>query len=263
MSESFRRGVGEFVGSTGGNVRCMDLTEKTVVVTGASRGLGKGMAEWFAERGASVGASARSRPAIEGPTVLNESADVTSLEAMQRFTANVAEKLGPIDLWINNAGIADPISHLRNLDYSDLEAHFRVNVGGVLNGTRAYLEHLDATDHSGALVNISSGAANRGMAGAGPYCAGKAAVDRLTQSVALEEPDRLRVVLSLSPGIVETDMQVFLRNQDEDVLNDVDMYRQFEEKGQWNSPGWVAGHIAHWVFEHPSEEVIVRVPAQG
>ena len=183
-----------------GNVRQMDLTEKTVVVTGASRGLGKGMAEWFAERGASVGASARSRPTIAGPTVLNESADVTSLEAMQRFTANVAEKLGPIDLWINNAGIADPISHLRNLDYSDLEAHFRVNVGGVLNGTRAYLEHLDATNHSGALVNISSGAANRGMAGAGPYCAGKAAVDRLTQSVALEEPDRLRVVLSLSAG---------------------------------------------------------------
>ena len=256
---------GSHSSSDGGrdNVDSMDLSSRTVMITGASRGLGKGMAEWFRDRGAAVGASARTEPEIAGEGVLTGSVDVTNLEAIQRFTRELANNHGPIDLWVNNAGIADPISQLRDLDYAGLEDHFRVNVGGVHNGTRSYLHHLEETDHTGALVNISSGAATRGMAGAGAYCAGKAAVDRLTETVTLEEPDRLRVVLALSPGIVDTDMQVFLRNQDGDVLNEVDMYRRFEREGNWNSPAWVAEHMAHWVFENAPDEVIVRVPAEG
>ena len=241
----------------------MDLSSKTVMITGSSRGLGKGMAEWFRDQGAGVGATARTEPQIPGERVLTGSVDVTDLEAVERSTRELADKHGPIDLWVNNAAVADPISHLKDLDYADLERHFRVNVGGVLNGTRSYLRHLEETGHVGALVNISSGAATRAMAGAAAYCAGKAAVNRLTETVALEEPDRFRVVLALSPGIVDTDMQVFLRNQDDDVLNDVGMYRRFEEEGRWNSPAWVAEHMARWVFEDSPDEVIVRVPPEN
>lgn len=240
-----------------------DLEGRVIVITGASSGLGAGMASWFSDQGASLGVCARRTPDLVGNDVVTRSVDVRDLEVLQSFAADVSRTLGPIDLWINNAAALRPISSQRELAISDLMAHLEVNVGGVLNGTRAFLGQLVADDHRGALVNISSGLAQKGRGGLSAYAAAKAGVDRLTEIAAIEEGDRLTMALAVSPGMVETPMQAVLREQDPEVLLDLDMFRQRKASGSMNSPAWVAGTIANWVFgPEPPVEVVLRVPQE-
>ena len=108
-----------------------------------------------------------------------------------------------------------------------------------------------------------TGLGQRGMAGVSAYSAAKAGVDRLTETVALEEPDLLDIVLAVSPGVIETNMQRTLRRQDPAVLHDLGFFKERKAKGTMNSPGWVAEHVAGWVFGGvPNEGVLARVPLE-
>jgi benzil reductase ((S)-benzoin forming) len=241
----------------------MDLVEKVVVITGGSVGLGAGMAEWFLSQGASVGVCARRLPKLGGERVFSRSVDVTDRDGLAQFASEVSRTLGPIDLWINNAAVLDPISPVRSMTYQQLEEHLRINLGGVLHGMQVFLAQLEADSHRGALVNISSGLARKGMAGAGAYSAAKAGVDRLTETVAFEESELLTYALAVSPGVIETDMQRTLRQQDVSVLHDVGMFRKLVEDDAMNSPEWVANVIAGWVFgDVDPEDVLVRVSSE-
>lgn len=243
----------------------MDLNGRVVVITGASRGLGAGMAEWFAAQGARIGICARHEPAVPaGATAVSAAVDVTDGASIEAFARRVAAELGTIDLWVNNAGVLEPVVAQRDLSPADLATHLAINVGGVLSGTQAYLHHLDDGDRAGALVNISSGASLSGRPGWSAYCAGKAAVDRLTETVALEEPERLPIALSVSPGLIDTDMQALIRDQTVEVMPDVDWFRRRKADGAMNSPGHVAQVIAGWVFGgSPPDSVFCRVPDES
>ena len=239
----------------------MSVESKVVVITGASVGLGAGMADWFSDRGARLGLCARRVPDSPSSHTVARSVDVTDLDALCAFADEVGDNLGPIDLWINNAAVLGPITAQRDLEAKDLLEHLEVNLAGVLNGTRAYIRHLELAAHVGNLVNITSGLGQRGMAGVSAYSAAKAGVDRLTETVALEEPDLFDTVLAVSPGVIETDMQRTLRQQDPDVLHDLDFFKARKAEGNMNSPGWVAEHIADWVFgDLPNEGILARVP---
>jgi NAD(P)-dependent dehydrogenase (short-subunit alcohol dehydrogenase family) len=244
----------------------VDLSQRVIVVTGASRGLGAGLADWFAARGARVGLCARTKPDFPTGTqgdarAVSVEVDMTDDAAVEAFAETVTSRLGPPDLWINNAGVLDPIVPQRDLTPGALLDHLNINVVGVLNGTRAYLRELEQVDASGALVNISSGAAVNGRAGWSAYCAAKAAVDRLSEALAVEEPDRLPVVLSVYPGLIETGMQELIRSQSAEVQPDVEWFRDRHRSGAMNTPAWVAETIAGWVFggQRP-EAVIAKVP---
>jgi NAD(P)-dependent dehydrogenase (short-subunit alcohol dehydrogenase family) len=243
----------------------MDLTGRVIVVTGASRGLGKGMAAWFAANGATVAGCARTEPDVPGDGLaLGAAVDVTDHDAVVAFGRQVAERCGPPDLWINNAGVLEPVVAQRALTGTDLARHLAINVGGVLNGTQAYLAVLDAHDRSGVLANISSGASLEGRAGWSAYCAGKAAVDRLTETVALEEPARLRAAWSVAPGLVDTAMQEMIRGFDEERFPSVQWFRERKANGAFNEPWWVAQHLAEWTFggaEAPPSG-FARIPEQ-
>ncbi|MGA7280486.1 MAG: SDR family oxidoreductase [Acidimicrobiia bacterium] len=241
----------------------VNLKGKVIVITGASSGLGAGMASWFLDHGARLGLCARRKPKLEGESVVSTSVDVRDLDALRLFAREVSGELGPVDLWINNAAVLDPLAPQRALTSSDLMDHLEVNVGGVLNGTKAFIEQLEADGHRGALVNITSGLAKRGRGGVSAYSAAKAGVDRLTEISAIEEGELLTMALAVSPGVIETPMQQELRRQDPDVLPDVEMFREMKESGTMNSPSWVASHIAEWVFGgEPPEQAIVRVPQE-
>jgi benzil reductase ((S)-benzoin forming) len=242
----------------------MDLSSRVVVITGASTGLGAGMASWFASAGAALGLCARRIPEPPHDRTVSRSVDVVDRAALERFAAEVAATLGPIDLWINNAAVLEPVVPLRDLAYDELERHMRVNVGGVLHGTQVFLDRLSSDGHRGALVNISSGLAQRGRAALAAYSASKAAVDRLTEVVAVEEENLLTMALAVAPGVVETRMQETLRGLDESVFPDVELFRAFQTEGVMNSPGWVAAYIAEWVFgDLEPEGVVVRVPREA
>jgi NAD(P)-dependent dehydrogenase (short-subunit alcohol dehydrogenase family) len=243
----------------------MRLDGRVIVVTGASRGLGRGMAEWFAGQGARIACAARTEPADPGgPGSFRAAVDVTDAAAVGRFAAEAAERLGPPDLWINNAGVLEPIVTQRELTAEALAGHFAVNVGGVLHGTQAFLGVLDAHDRAGVLVNISSGASLAGRAGWSAYCAGKAAVDRLTETVALEEPQRLTAAWSVAPGLVDTAMQELIRSMPPERFPSVEWFQERKRTNAMNEPWWVAQAIAAWAFgagERPASG-FVRVADQ-
>ncbi|MEM8654076.1 MAG: SDR family oxidoreductase [Pseudomonadota bacterium] len=179
---------------------------KTVVITGASKGIGAATARVLARLGAHVVLAARSADALAqlaadtGGTAIP--CDVSNFEAVQK----VMQAAGPVDLLINNAGLINPIALLADSDPDAWGNVVDVNVKGVYHGLRAALPGMIARG-SGTIINISSGAATSALEGWSHYCATKAAVLSLTR-VADQEARAAGVrVMGLSPGTVATDMQ--------------------------------------------------------
>ena len=192
----------------------MNLEGKVAVITGASRGLGVGIAEAAREAGMSLVVCSRNRPALEpSSTVHALEADVSKAEDVDRLAREAVERFGHVDLWVNNAGLLDPVGPLRETEPGDLATHFEVNVLGVALGSRAFLRLLHEGDRTGVLLNIASGAGRRVYEGWAAYCAGKAAVDHLSEVIAAEEHERVRVY-AVAPGVLDTPMQAQVRSHD-------------------------------------------------
>jgi benzil reductase ((S)-benzoin forming) len=243
----------------------MDLAGKTAVITGASRGLGARLAEEFARRGMRLGLCARGEAVLAGrPDVVAAQLDVRDAEAVDRFCAVVVERLGTIDLWINNAGVLEPIGPLVNAPPADWARHIEINVLGVAWGSAAYCRHRRQVGPGGTLVNISSGAGRKGYFGWSAYCAGKAAVDRMSECLALEEKAAGTRILSVAPGLVETRMHDQIRASSPADFPEVERFRRVKEEARYSSPAWVASHLLALVFdpERRVDGTLVELPLQ-
>jgi len=245
-----------------------DPAGRVAVVTGASRGIGAGIAEAWRKRGVRLGLCSRSAPALpEGPDVVAAELDVTDADALEAFVVRVEERLGPIDCWINNAGVLDPIAPLRLVGSADFRRHVDVNLCGVFLGTRAFVRHLrrrggSAAGREGVLLNISSGAAQSAYAGWSAYCAAKAGVDRLTECVQLEEASSGLRAHAVAPGVVDTDMQDRILRAPEEHFPALPRFVELREKDGYNSVSFVAERLLALAFD-PAErpdEVVVRLP---
>lgn len=230
------------------------------VVTGASTGLGAGMVEAFAAEGVRVGACARREPGVGD---VRASVDITDSDALDSFCARVAEELGPIDLWVNNAGIIEPIVPLVDADPDEFAENVRINVSGSFNGVRAYLRHRRDQGRGGVLVNISSGVATYPLAGWGAYCASKAALDMLTQVARLEAEGTGLRVYAIAPGMVDTQMQEQIRATPPERMPDVDRFVQAKQEGRFNDPRWVAENVLAVARGELQSEWRFRVPPEG
>ena len=245
------------------------------MITGASRGLGAGMAERLAARGVDLGLCARHEPdppasAATGPgsgpgagvvTAVTAAVDVTDATAVDAFCAAVVERFGSIDLWVNNAGLLAPIAPLRDADPGELRANVEANVVGVMYGSAAFVRHVRSRDGGGVLVNISSGAATKAYEGWAAYCASKAAVDHLTRVVAAEEADAGLRAFAVAPGVVDTGMQEAIRASSPDRFPAVGRFQEMKRDGAFNSPAWVADHILDLLDDPAADRPLVqRVP---
>jgi NAD(P)-dependent dehydrogenase (short-subunit alcohol dehydrogenase family) len=239
-----------------------ELRGRTAVITGASRGLGAGLARSFAARGLQLGLCARRLPELgHDAEVLSESVDVRDLDALCGFTTRVAARFGAIDLWVNNAGLLGPLGPLRKVDVAAWRESIEVNLGGVFHGCRAYVEHLHGRGGAGVLINLSSGAARNAYSGWSAYCASKAAVDRLTQSLQLEEEAFGLRCYAVSPGRVETEMQVRIRAEEAADFPAVEKFRDAAERGAFNPPDFVAQQLLEIAFDpERSDPVLVTLP---
>lgn len=198
----------------------MSLTNQTVFITGASRGIGAAAAHAFASHGANVVLAARSTPDIEkhaadikanGGTALAVACDVADNGQVRAAFKAAEDAFGPVTVLINNAGIIDPIGRMDTLDPDDWGKVIDINVKGVFNCAHAVLPAMQAAG-GGTIINISSGAATSALEGWSHYCASKAAVLMMTRSLHKEFAGNGIRALGLSPGTVATDMQVAIKD---------------------------------------------------
>jgi benzil reductase ((S)-benzoin forming) len=246
-----------------------DPGPRVAVITGASRGLGAGMAERFASGGLGLGLCARHEPAPPVPAadttrdvpVVTAAVDVTDAAAVDRFCADVVDRCGRIDLWVNNAGLLAPLAPLREADPGELRANVEVNVVGALYGSAAFARHVRSRPGGGVLVNISSGAATTPYEGWAAYCGSKAAVNQITRVVAAEEAEAGMRAYAVAPGVVDTDMQAVIRATPAERFPAVGRFHELKRVDAYNSPAWVADYILRLAFDPPSDaEVVQRVP---
>ncbi len=236
------------------------------MITGASRGIGAGIAEIFAARGANLGLCSRSAPALgAGDQVVASSVDVRDEAAMRAFTQEVEGRFGAIDLWINNAGVLEPIAPVRNVSVDQFREHIDINLTGVFIGSRCYVDHVRGREGGGVLINISSGAAWGGYAGWGAYCAGKAGVALLTQCIALEEAEAGLRAHAVAPGVVDTDMQAMIRASSEADFPSLERFIEMKRDDTFNTVGFVADHLLALAFDPAAatEEVDIRLPNEN
>ena len=190
----------------------MDMTGKTVMITGASRGIGAETARIFAQNGANVVLLARSQDAIGdlageiGKQAIAIPCNVARFGEMSSAVETAVRAFGGLDVLINNAGVIEPISHLAESDPDDWGQVIDINLKGVYNGMRAALPVMKDAG-GGSILTISSGAAHNAIEAWSHYCASKAAVNMLGRSVHLEEAANGIRAIGLSPGTVATQMQ--------------------------------------------------------
>lgn len=189
----------------------MDLSGKTVVVTGASRGIGASAARVFADAGANVALMARSAAPLEalaaeiGARALALPCDVADFAAVEAALAKAKSQFGALDILIANAGMIDPIARLTESDPADWAHLIQVNISGVFNIMRAGVPMMNK--QGGTVISVGSGAAQRPLEGWSAYCSSKAGSLMLMRALDLEESENGLRVMSLSPGTVATQMQ--------------------------------------------------------
>ncbi|HHH12152.1 MAG TPA: SDR family NAD(P)-dependent oxidoreductase [Sorangium sp.] len=238
------------------------FSQKTAVITGASRGLGAGMARDFAARGMRLGLCSRTAPALPpSERVVCAQLDVANRDAVEDFAEQIFRRFGHVDLWINNAGVLGPVRFVHDLDGAALLDHLRTNLVGVLHGSGAYVRRLRQTAAGGVLINISSGAARRGYAGWGCYASGKAAVDRLTECVQEEERAYGLRAHAVAPGVIDTDMQTTIRALSEQQFPAVHKFHALKQREAFNSPAFVANELLRIAFDAQAtpKSVVVRL----
>lgn len=196
-----------------------DLTGKTVVITGASRGIGAATARHFADLGATVLLAARSSADItsvaadinaNGGKAIAVPCDVADAEAVKALIERAIAETGTLDVLINNAGLIDPIARIDDSDPDAWSMVVDVNLKGVYYGLHFALPQM-LKQGGGTIINISSGAATGALEGWSHYCATKAAVLSLTKCAHKEYGDQGIRVVGLSPGTVATEMQVQIK----------------------------------------------------
>ena len=188
------------------------ITGKTVLITGASRGIGAAAAREFADAGANVVLLARSGAAIGdlardiGSSALAIPCDVSTYADVAAAMQTALAKFGKLDVVINNAGVIEPISALATSDPAAWGQAIDINLKGVYYGMRAAMPIMQAAG-GGTIITISSGAAHNALEGWSHYCSSKAGAAMLTMCAHKEGAGAGIRAMGLSPGTVATEMQ--------------------------------------------------------
>jgi len=205
----------------------MDLTGKTVLITGASRGIGAATARIFAKAGANLALLARDAAALRalvadiGPRAIALPCDISDHASVQSAVDTCTGTFGTLDIVIGNAGVIEPISHLADCDPDDWGRVIDVNLKGVFYGMRAAMPVMQAQG-SGTIITISSGAAHHALEGWSHYCASKAGAAMLTACADKEGREHGLRIMGLSPGTVATEMQVQIKASGVNPVSELD-----------------------------------------
>lgn len=238
------------------------ITDKTILITGASSGIGEGTARVLGAAGAKLVLGARRTDQLEslaadiragGGTAEVRALDVTSREDMAAFAAFAQERFGRIDVLVNNAGVM-PLSPMASLKVEEWDRMIDVNIRGVLYGIAAVLPVMNGQGF-GQIINIASIGALAVSPTAAVYCATKYAVRAISDGLR-QENERLRVTC-VCPGVVESELAHTITDPEAEEL--MRSYRAVSIK-----PDAIGRAILH-AIEQPDDvdtnEIVVRPTA--
>jgi NAD(P)-dependent dehydrogenase (short-subunit alcohol dehydrogenase family) len=232
----------------------MKLRNKVAIITGASQGIGKGIAEVFAEEGADIavnhlGSSQNASAVVEwvrgqGRRALAVEADVRERSQIEAMFDRVEKELGPVDILVNNAGIETivPFMELTDEQWSDVT---NINLRGEWLCAQVFCRSAVAAGRGGAIVNIGSIQAGKVLPGRTHYAPSKLAIEALTRNISAEMGALGIRVNCIHPGLIETPMVDWvLKHPDPNVLSGVLAQISLGRTGQPREIGTVAAFFA-------------------
>lgn len=235
------------------------------IITGASRGLGKALAEAVLRLPATKVIGVSRHATIEHERYAHQPLDLSDMLAVQNNLHKVFPQwpdAASITL-INNAAVLGEIGYLGEHQNEHFEFVFDVNIVAPAMLMNTFLSAYGGLRVPRTILNISSGAAQRAVDGWGAYSASKAALDALSCTAQKEQDLRgsgIRI-RSLSPGILDTAMQEHIRTADEHSFSEAARFAGFHQEGRLAQPGEVAKKIIGWL-QHPApadEKVVLRI----
>jgi len=224
----------------------MDLTGKTVLITGASKGIGAATARIFAKSGANVALVARNRDAIAdlageiGEKAIAIPCDVSRFWEVEAAVNACLKAFGSLDILIGNAGVIEPISHLSTSDPEAWGHAIDINLKGVYNGMRAAMPEMQEAG-GGTIITIGSGAAHNALEGWSHYCTSKAGAAMLTMCAHKEGAEHGLRVMGLSPGTVATDMQHQIKGSGLNPVSQLDWSEHIPPEWPAKALLWMCG----------------------
>ena len=248
------------------------MTKHLTILTGGSRGMGLAMGQQLLRNGHHLLSIAR-KTSNELTPFASKPEQLLQWEQDLAQSATAAQRLATwlgglksadwasITL-INNAGVIPKIAPLSQLPAADMINALRVGLEAPMALTGAFLAATDSWQIPRKVLNISSGLGRRAMASQASYCTAKAGMDQFSNCVAVEEaskPNGARIV-SLAPGVIDTDMQVQLRSASSDDFPDAGNFAQLKSDGSLLSPQDAGARVLAWL-ERPDfgEQVIADV----
>ena len=230
----------------------LDLTGKTALVTGATGGIGRSIAEKLHAQGATVALSGTRQAVLDeiaaelGERVHTLACDLTDLEAVDGLIGRADEAMGQVDILVNNAGITRDNIFLRMED-EEWDQVIQVNLTAMFRLTRAAVSTM-MRRRSGRIISITSVVGTIGNPGQGNYCASKAGMVGMTKSLAYEVASRGITVNCVAPGFISTAMTDALNDkQREAILSRVPAKRLGEPAEIANAVAFLASEEAAYI----------------
>lgn len=233
----------------------MNLDGKTVIVTGASRGIGSQVAQQLAGLGAATvvnysGSEQQANEVVDkikqnGGKAIAIQADISNIEDIERLFAETIAAFGKVDILINNAGIMinKPISEVTEMDF---DQHFAINVKGTYFACQQAMKHME---NNGRIINFSTSVANAMFPTYSVYAATKGAVEQITRQLAKEFGGKGISINAIAPGPVKTEL--FLKGKSEELLESLSNMNSFHRLGESqdiaNVVELLVSDHAHWI----------------
>lgn len=212
------------------------MAGKQFFITGTSSGIGRALAEECLERGYKVvGISRRKR--IDHPNYVHLSYNLANYQDYHLINFDRNRQADELVL-VNNAGWLGEVKPLGQINPQSIARLFQINLIAPSILSRLFIEQTKPSQGRRSIINISSGAARYPVASWSNYCSSKAGLEMMTRVMALDHPD-IRF-WSISPGVVDTEMQGEIRKLEEDDFPEVDRFIGYKEKGELTNPDEVA-----------------------